>query len=262
MDFETIRLNMDGAVAKVTLNRPEVLNAMTTQLGIDIRDAFRAVRQDEDIKVVVLTGEGKAFCAGADIKEALRVNQNPLEAHQAVKVFLDAIKEIMTLDVPVVARINGDAFGGGSILALACDFKVAVDTANFGFLFVRAGLTGADAGATYVLPRMVGPTRAAEILMLGEIVAAPDAFDQGMITRVVAAENLDGEVDRLVKRILSGPSLAIKMTKRALAGSLDKTLADEFDFECYAQTLCIQSEDAREGFTALLEKRKPVFNGR
>jgi 2-(1,2-epoxy-1,2-dihydrophenyl)acetyl-CoA isomerase len=258
MGYETINLTVDGATATITMNRPAVLNAITAQLGIDIRNAFRVIRQDESLKVVVLTGEGKAFCAGADMDEVLRVNADPILADRAVKAILECIEEIRTLDIPVISRINGDAYGGGTTLALACDFKIAVETAKFGFLFVRVGLTGADAGATYLIPRLVGPTRAAEILMLGEVIEAPEAYRMGMLTRVVPPESLDDEVDK----IFNGPTLAIKMTKKALAGSLDKDLTTELDFECYAQTLCIQSADAREGIKALMEKRRPVFQGK
>ncbi len=262
MDYETVKLTTDGAVATITMNRPEVLNAMTTQLGVDIRDALRVVRRDETLKVLVLTGEGKAFCAGGDMDEVLRVNADPILADRAVKAILECIEEIRTLDIPVISRINGDAYGGGTTLALACDFKIAVETAKFGFLFVRVGLAGADAGATYLIPRLVGPTRAAEMLMLGEVIEAPDAYRMGMLTRVVPPESLDDEVGRFVKKILNGPTLAIKMTKKALAGCLEKDLTTELDFECYAQTLCIQSADAREGIKALVEKRKPVFQGK
>lgn len=262
MDYETVELMVDGAVATIVLNRPEVLNAITTRLGLDLRDALRSIRHKEDIKVLIITGRGKAFCAGADVDEALRVNKDAILAEKAVRAILECVEEIRTLDIPVIARINGDAFGGGSTLALACDFKIASETARFGFLFVRVGLTGADAGATYLIPRMVGLTRAAEMLMLGEIVEAPEAYRLGMLTRVVPAEKLDEEVGRFVNKILNGPTLAIKMTKKALAGSLEKNLATELDFECYAQTLCIQSADAREGFNALREKRKPVFQGK
>ncbi len=262
MDYETINLAIDEATATITMNRPAVLNAMTTQLGVDIRDALGVVRRNENLKVLVLTGEGKAFCAGGDMDEILRVNADPILAEKAVRVILDCFEGIRTLDIPVIARINGDAFGGGSTLALACDFKIAVETARFGFLFVRVGLAGADAGATYLIPRLVGLTRAAEMLMLGEIVEAPEAYRMGMLTRVTPPENLDDEVGRFVKKILNGPTLAIKMTKKALAGSLEKDLATELDFECYAQTLCIQSADAREGVKALVEKRKPVFQGK
>jgi 2-(1,2-epoxy-1,2-dihydrophenyl)acetyl-CoA isomerase len=262
MGYETINLTIDGAIATMTMNRPAVLNAMTTRLGIDIRDALRVIRQNEALKVLILTGEGKAFCAGADMQEVLRVNSDAIEAEKAVKVFLECIEEIRTLDIPVISRINGDAYGGGAILALACDFKIAVETAKFGFLFVRVGLTGADAGATYLLPRLIGLTRATEMLMLGKVVEAPEAYRLGMLTRVVKHESLDDEVGRFVNKILNGPTLAIKMTKKALAGSLDKDLRTELDFECYAQTLCIQSADAREGIKALMEKRKPVFQGK
>lgn len=262
MEFETVKLTIDGGTATVMMNRPAVLNAMTTQLGIDLRDAFRVVRQNENLKVLILTGAGRAFCAGGDVDEVLRVNQDPVLADRAVRVYLECIHEIRTLHIPVIARINGDAFGGGSTLALACDFKIAVQTARLGFLFARVGLAGADAGATYLLPRLVGITRATEMLMFGEMIGAPEAYRLGMLTRVVPAEGLDDEVSSFVKKILNGPTLAINMTKRALAGSLDKGLSDELDFECYAQTLCIQSADAREGFLALRENRKPVFQGK
>jgi 2-(1,2-epoxy-1,2-dihydrophenyl)acetyl-CoA isomerase len=262
MDYETVKLIIDGPSATITMNRPAVLNAMTTQLGVDIRDALRVVRQQESLKVLTLTGEGKAFCAGADMDEVLRVNSDAILAEKAVKAILDCVTEIRTLDIPVIARINGDAYGGGAMLALACDFKIAVETARFGLLFVRVGLAGADAGATYLIPRLVGLTRAAEMLMLGEMIEAPEAYRIGMLSRVVPPENLDGEVDRFANKILNGPTLAIKMTKRALAGCLEKDLTTELDFECYAQTLCIQSADAREGVQAFVEKRKPVFQGK
>ncbi len=262
MDYETVKLKIDGGVATITMNRPEVLNAMTTQLGVDIRDALRVVRRDETLKVLILTGEGKAFCAGGDMDEVLRVNADPILAERAVRAILECIEEIRTLDIPVISRINGDAYGGGTTLALACDFKIAVETAKFGFLFVRVGLSGADAGATYLIPRLVGLTRATEMLMLGELIEAPAAYRLGMLTRVVPPESLDDEVGRFVKKILNGPTLALKMTKKALAGCLEKDLTTELDFECYAQTLCIQSADAREGIKALVEKRKPVFQGK
>ncbi len=262
MEYETIKLALDGARATIILNRPDVLNAMSTQMGVDIRDALRVVCQNEKLKVLILTGEGNSFCAGGDMDEILRVNSDAVEAHRVVKVYLDCIEKIRTMDIPVIARINGDAYGGGAILAIACDFKIAVEAAKFGFLFVRVGLTGADAGAAYLLPRLVGLTRATEMLMLGEVIGAPDAYRMGMLTRVVPPEGLDDEVSRLVNKILNGPTLAIKMTKKALTGSLDKDLKTELDFECYAQTLCIQSADAREGVKAFKERREPVFQGK
>ncbi len=262
MEYETIKLSFDGPVATIRLSRPDVLNAMSTQLGVDIRDALRRVEQDETLKVLIITGEGRAFCAGAEMDEILRVNRDAVRAEKAVKVFLDCILKIRSLDIPVIARINGDAYGGGAMLALACDFKIAVETARLGFLFVRVGLAGADAGATYLLPRLIGLTRATEMLMLGEMIEAQEAYNLGMLTRVVPFENLDDEVSRFADKVIRGPSLALKMTKKALAFSLDKDLITELDFECYAQTLCIQSADAREGVEAFIEKRKPVFQGK
>lgn len=262
MDYETVKLDIDGAVAAITLNRPEVLNAMSTRLGLDLKNALLAVSRDESLKVLILTGEGRAFCAGGEMDEILKVNKDAIMAEKSVRVYLECFELIRRLDIPVIARINGDAVGGGATMALACDFKIAVETARFGLLFVRIGVAGADAGATYILPRLVGLTRAAEMLMLGEMIEAPEAYRLGMLTRVVPRESLDEEVARFVKKITAGPSLALKMTKKALTRSLESDLATELDFECYAQTLCIQSADAREGVKALVEKRKPVFQGR
>ncbi len=262
MDYETVRLTLDGPAATISLNRPEVLNAMSLRLGEELRSALTAVSQDRDLKLLILTGEGRAFCSGGEMDEILRVNRDPFLAERSIRVILDCVQMIRTMDIPVIARINGDAVGGGASLALSCDFKIAVETARFGILFVRVGLAGADAGASYLLPRLIGLTRATEMLMLGEMIDAQEAFRIGMLTRVVSPEKLDEEVNRMAKWILSGPTLAIKLTKRALSSSLDKDLATELDFECYVQTQCIQSADAREGAQALMEKRKPVFQGR
>lgn len=261
MEFQTVKLAVEGPAATIALNRPEVLNAMSIQLGEDLRKALNIVSQDESLKVLILTGEGRAFCAGGEMDEILRVNRDPFLAEKSIRVFLDCVEKIRNMDIPVIARINGDAVGGGALVALACDFKIAVETARFGILFVRIGLAGADAGASYLLPRMVGLTRATEMLMLGEMIDAQEAHRIGMLTRVVSPERLDEEVMRIAERIVKGPTLAIRMTKRALAKTLDKDLDTEFDFECYAQTLCIQSADAREGALAMMEKRRPVFKG-
>ena len=261
MEFETVKLTVEGSAARIVLNRPQVLNAMSVQLGEDLRKALAIVSEDQAIKVLIVTGEGRAFCAGGEMEEILRVNRDPFLAERSIRVFLDCVEKIRTMDLPVIARINGDAIGGGALLALACDFKVAVETARFGILFVRIGLAGADAGASYLLPRMVGLTRATEMLMLGEMIDAREAHRIGMLTRVVPPDRLDEEVWEISRRIINGPTLALRMTKRALARTLDKDLATEFDFECHAQTLCIQSADAREGAMAMVEKRRPVFKG-
>ena len=260
--YETIKLEMDGPVARLTLNRPERANAMTMAMGEDLGAAIEAIRATPDARVLLLTGAGRHFCAGADMAEFERLqSSSPTEVETAVRLFLEAIGEMHRLPIPVVARINGDAYGGGIGLALACDLRVMAASARMGFAFLRVGLSGADAGVTYFLPRIVGPARAAEILLLGKVVDGESAMQMGLVHRAVPLEELDNVTEKLVAQLAAGPPIGTRYTKDGLVNSLARSMTEAFDFEAQAQTACMRSADHREGVRAFQEKRKPVFTG-
>ncbi len=262
MNYQLLSLAESGGIVRLTLNRPDKLNALSAALGEELVAALREVEGNSAARVLIITGAGRAFCAGGEMEEVLRANADPWVADRSVRVFLDLVYQIRNLRVPVIARINGDAIGGGCCLALSCDLKVASAQARLGISFVRIGLSGCDMGATYLLPRLIGLTRATEFLLLGSVVPAAEAERLGMINRVVAPEELDANVDELAGRLVRGPALALSMTKKALSRSLDVDLATELELEAYTQGLSIQSADVREGAQAFLAKRPPHFTGR
>lgn len=262
MQYELLSLAESGGIVRLTLNRPDKLNALSAALGEELVAALGEVEANPAAQVLIITGAGRAFSAGGEMEEVLRANADPWVADRSVRVFLDVVYRIRNLRLPVIARINGDAIGGGCCLALSCDLKVAAEPARLGISFVRIGLSGCDMGATYLLPRLIGLARATEFLLLGTVVPASEAERLGMVNRVVAPAALDATVDEWAERLVRGPGLALSMTKKALARSLDVDLATELALEAYTQGLSIQSADAREGALAFLEKRPPRFTGR
>ncbi len=263
MEYNTLKLETEGPVARLTLNRPERANSMTMEMGRELAAAVEAIRAKANVRVVVLSGAGKHFCAGADMGEFERLHSSPSdEVEAAVRAFLEAIGEMHRLPIPVIARINGDAFGGGVGLALACDLRVMATSARMGFAFSRVGLTGADAGVTYFLPRLVGPGRAAEILLMGTVFDGEGARRAGLVHRVAASEELDSVTDELAAKLAAGPPIGIRFTKEGVNESLARSLSEEFDFEARAQTACMMSADHKEGVQAFMEKRAPRFEGK
>lgn len=262
LEFNTLKLEMEETMARLTLNRPDRANAMTMEMGRDLAAAVEAVRASPAVRVLVLTGAGKHFCAGADMAEFERLHSSPpAEVEAAVRAFLEAIGAMHRLPVPVIACINGDAYGGGVGLALACDLRVMAATARMGFVFRRVGLTGADAGVTYFLPRLVGPARAMEILLMGTVFDAEAAAQAGLVHRVVAPDELDRVTGELAAQLAAGPPIATRFTKEGVNESLARSLTEDLDFEARAQTTCMMSADHREGMRAFLEKRVPKFEG-
>jgi len=255
-----LRLESKDGIATITLTRPDRLNALAHDMLDALVEALDVVERGDD-RVLVLTGEGRAFCAGADRSEM--IERPPSEWEPIVDHYLDPIRQIAGLDIPVIARLQGDTVGGGFGLAIACDFRIACEGIRLGAPFVKIGLAGCDMSAGYYLPRLIPLGAATEMMMTGRLVKAEEALSLGLVHRVVPAEELDDAVASFTTQFVNGPPLALAFTKRAIRRSLDLDRDAEFDYEVFAQTNCIQTEDHREGVRAFFdEKRTPVFKGR
>lgn len=231
-------------IAKITMNRPQRLNSITIDSLELLIKALQDVLENPQIHVVVLTGKGRAFCAGADQDEM--VLRQPGEWEWIVDRYLDPIRLISKSDKPVIASINGDAVGGGLGLAIACDLRIAVDTARFCTPFTAIGLAGCDMSAGYFLPRLIGLGKAAEMMMTSRFVKADEAEKIGLVQRLVTAEDLEKETMKLAGRLAALSPIALGWTKKAIRRSLDRDMEAEFDFEIFAQVQCLQTEEHRE----------------
>ncbi len=255
-----LRLESRDGIATITLSQPERMNALSLTMLDALVEALESVRRGDD-RVLVLAAEGNTFCAGADRAEM--ISRQPSEWEPIVDHYLDPVRLIADLDIPVIARLQGDTVGGGFGLAIACDFRIAAEGIRLGAPFVRIGLAGCDMSAGYYLPRLIPLGAATEMMLTGKLVRADEALALGLVHRVVAAEDLDGEVGKLAEKLRNGPPIALAFTKRAIRRSLDRGRDAEFDYEIFAQVNCIQTEDHQEGVRAFFdEKRAPVFRGR
>lgn len=261
MSFENIAYTTTHSVGTITLNRPHRLNALSIPTVHELMQALSEAGGDPDVRVVVITGAGEAFCAGADLKDAPDP-MTPAVAHEVVGLYLDYIVAIRNVEKPVVAKVNGLALGGGCCTALAADIRIASEKASFGLPFVAIGISGADMGASYVLPRLVGSGAACEMLMTGEPIDAQEAYRIGLVNRVVPHEQLDTATEAMVRKLVSRPALGLKFTKKALLASPDGDWRSQFDYEHFVQSACLLTEDYEEGRRAFLDKREPVFRGR
>jgi enoyl-CoA hydratase/carnithine racemase len=262
MTFETIRVEEAAGVATLTLNRPDKLNALNVRMGEELCAALESLARSGGARVFVVTGTGRMFSAGGDLSSMDQVAGSAASIDHSVRIYCEVTRRLRELPVPTVAKVNGDAFGGSLGIVMACDLRLARDDARLGFVFTRVGLSGADAGVSYLLPRLVGVTRAVELLFLGETIDAREAERLGLVTRAVPAAELDRATDGIVARLAAGPPLALRATKRALYDGLTRDMASDFEYEAYVQALCFQSEDHREGLKAFRDKRAPVFRGR
>jgi enoyl-CoA hydratase/carnithine racemase len=253
----------DG-VARITLNRPEKLNPLTFESYADLRDLFGELPLRGDVRAAIITGQGKGFSSGGDVKEIIGELQKmrPAELLEFTRMTGLAIKAIRECPLPVVAAVNGVAAGAGTVVALASDFRLLSENASFAFLFTRVGLSGADMGAAYLLPRIVGLGRATELLMLGDEISAQRALDIGLATEVVAAEQLMDRAHALAQRLADGPALAYATTKTLLARELDMDMASAIELEAANQALLLGADDHREFYAAWTEKRPPMWTGR
>ncbi len=251
-----------GHVTTITLNRPDKLNAFGGAMREELLDALLAAAEDPTCRVVVLTGAGRAFCAGGDV--GFMAGLQKVNDEVSFRKLLDAgravVKTIVSMEKPVIAAVNGVAAGAGCNLALACDYRLASDAATLGATFVKIGLHP-DWGGTYLLPRIVGRSRALELMMTGRIVDASEALAIGMVDRVVPGAGHLEETMKLARLMAAGPPIAIAGIKRALNASGRNDLEAQIDLEAEHQLMAFRSGDAAEGMAAFFEKKPPRFEG-
>jgi 2-(1,2-epoxy-1,2-dihydrophenyl)acetyl-CoA isomerase len=268
MSYETLLYEVDQGVATITLNRPAALNAINPQMIEELQAVLNKVRDDAPVRAVVLTGAGRGFCSGADLKARQRVkpgeaaaDANPVGAERLRHTYNPLILAIRTIEKPFLAAVNGVAAGAGCNLALACDIVLASDAARFGNVFVRIGLIP-DCGGHFLLPRLVGFHKAAELMFTGDIIDAQEAERLGLINRVVPHADLTKQSRELAERLARGPTRAIGLCKRTLNVGITADLAAVLDAEAEGQALASQTEDHWEGVQAFLEKRPARFSGK
>jgi enoyl-CoA hydratase/carnithine racemase len=263
-DWRHFGFDLRDGVATVTFGRPEVLNALTFDVYADLRDLFAELPHRDDVRALILTGEGRGFCSGGDVHEIIGelLEMGTKELLDFTRMTGSVVQSMRGCPLPIIAAVNGIAAGAGAVLALASDLRILAQSASFAFLFTKVGLAGADMGSAYLLPRLVGAGRAMELLMLGERIDARRASDIGLATSVVDDDALMDEATSLADRIASGPALAYANTKLLLARELDMDLASSIELEASTQALLMTSEDHAEFYEAFKAKREPRWKGR
>jgi enoyl-CoA hydratase/carnithine racemase len=256
--------DVSDGVATITLNRPDKLNALTFEAYADLRDLVPQLPHRDDARVLVITGEGRGFCSGGDVEEIIGelVKREAAELREFTRMTGAVVKGLRELPMPVIAAVNGVAAGAGSVIALAADFRLLAKSASFAFLFTRVGLSGADMGSAYLLPRLVGLGPATELLMLGDKIGAQRAYEIGLANEVVADDELPERTSKLARRLADGPALAYSATKAALTRELDSDLGSSIEIEALTQALLMKSDDFTEFYNAWHEGRKPDWRGR
>jgi 2-(1,2-epoxy-1,2-dihydrophenyl)acetyl-CoA isomerase len=255
-----LRVEVEGAVATLTLDRPEALNALTVPVKVALREALESIAVDRDVRAVILTGAGRAFCAGQDLAERDEPDAAPLEVEVRER-YNPIIRALRSMGQPVIAAVNGVAAGAGASLAFACDLRIGSEEARFVLAFGRIGLVP-DSGATWFLPRLVGPAKAAELALVGDPVDAAEALRLGLVSRVVPGDQLMDVARALAERLAAGAPLALALTKGALQRSMTIDLDEALEGEAKLQGIAGASADHAEGLAAFREKRPPRFSGR
>jgi enoyl-CoA hydratase/carnithine racemase len=262
--WEHFSLEVADGVATLSFSRPDKLNALTFEAYADLRDLVTELPHRGDARVLVITGHGRGFCSGGDVEEIIGALQRmeAAELLEFTRMTGSVVKGLRDCPLPVIAAVNGTAAGAGSVIALAADFRLLARSATFAFLFTRVGLSGADMGSAYLLPRLVGLGRATELLMLGDKVDAERALAIGLATEVVDDDALPEAAGTLARRLADGPALAYSQTKLLLAREQDMDLAGAIEMEALVQALLMKSHDHGEFYRAWSDGRKPEWVGR
>ncbi|TWP35429.1 enoyl-CoA hydratase family protein [Leekyejoonella antrihumi] len=263
-DWQHFRFEVADGVGTVTLNRPEKMNPLTFESYADLRDLLHELPHHDDVKVLVIRGEGRGFCGGGDVNEIIG-ELIKMDAHDLMgftKMTGDTIRAMRECPVPIIAGIQGIAAGAGSVLAIASDFRVCTARAKFAFLFTKVGLSGGDMGAAYLLPRLVGYGRATQLLMLGDTIDAQTADRYGLVSQLVGEDELDDACEALARRLADGPTMAYAQTKSLITRELDMPIGSAMELDAMTQALLMTSADHSEFHAAFNEKRDPRWTGR
>lgn len=258
--MSVLLLEKDNGIGLLTLNRPEKLNSINPEMAKMLEDVMAQASEDDDITVLVIRGQGRAFCAGGDF-DLLKSLDTPEAARRCIRRLGRVVEIMQTMKKPIIAAVEGPAVGAGCNLALACDFVIASETAKFGEVFVNIGLVP-DMGGAYLLARRVGPQKAKELIMTGRMISGMEAVELGLALKCVKPDELMPEAMGLARKLSKGPLIAIGYSKYLVNISPDIDLKTFLDIEADFQAICLNTEDHKEGLAAFSEKRKPVFKGK
>ncbi|RVU32630.1 MULTISPECIES: 2-(1,2-epoxy-1,2-dihydrophenyl)acetyl-CoA isomerase PaaG [Neptunomonas] len=262
MSYETIQFEITEGVAVLTLNRPDSLNSFNTQMHAEVRSALKEVKKDASVRCLLLTGNGRGFCAGQDLSDrnVAPGAERPNLGESIEKNYSPLLRSLRALEMPVICAVNGVAAGAGANIAFACDIVLAAKSASFIQAFCKIGLVP-DCGGTWTLPRLVGPARAMALSMLGDKISAEQAEQWGMIWKTCEDDALQDEARAMAQHFATQPTKGLALIKRAIQASATNSFDEQLDLERDLQTLAGRTEDYREGVAAFMEKRKPEFKG-
>ena len=264
MKTDSFHYSEAKGIARVQFARPDTLNSLTLKVYRDLTDLMYSLRFDEAVKVVLIEGNGRGFCSGGDVHEIIGelLKRDVKGLLEFTRMTGELVTNMRLLEKPIISAVNGIAAGAGAVIALASDFRIFAEEAKIAFLFQKVGLTAADMGAVYLLPKVVGLARATEILMLGDSVSSAEAYRVGLANKVVPLDKLAEEALALATRLAESASMSLGLTKRLINNEWNMDLISAIEQEATAQALMLQSEDHKEFHKSFVEKRKPKFEGR